>query len=218
MSEKVSAIVLDLGRVVFDLDFELIWKTWSRISGVDAQVLQTRFESGQGFPNYDNHYRDYERGLVSTENYLAHFNRQLATTFDMAEFLQGWNAMFTEPIEGMRELLLQIKSENLPLYAFSNTNADHEVFWRQRYASSIEQFDEIFTSHGLGHRKPDLASFQAVLTKIDLPAQQILFFDDLEGNVAGARTAGMQAELFVDTARTRDLIAAATERDFTAIG
>ena len=211
MSEKSSVILLDLGRVVFDLDFNLIWQQWSRLSGVDADELSRRFEQDTAFPDYDSYYRDYERGHMSAENYLIHFNRRLDTSFTLDEFLLGWNAMFTDPIDGMYELLCDLKRARIPLFAFSNTNADHEVVWRNRYADSIGQFDKVFTSHGLGHRKPDQAAFAAVVSEIGVDARQILFFDDLHENVKAARLAGLQAEVFTDTQAARKVIDKATE-------
>ena len=45
----------------------------------------------------------------------------------------------------------------------------------------------------MGCRKPDAAAYRHVSRSIDLPCPRILFFDDAEENVQGARKAGMQA-------------------------
>lgn len=211
MPENTSVVLLDLGRVVFDLDFDLIWEQWSRLSGVDADELSRRFEQDTTFPDYDSNYRDYERGHMSAENYLVHFNQRLDTSFTLDEFLLGWNAMFTDPIDGMYELLCDIKTAQIPLFAFSNTNADHELIWRKRYAGSIDQFDKVYTSHGLGHRKPDQAAFAAVVSEIGVAARDVLFFDDLHENVKAARHAGLRAEVFTDTPSARTIINKATD-------
>jgi putative hydrolase of the HAD superfamily len=59
-----------------------------------------------------------------------------------------------------------------------------------------EVFDEQFYSHELGVAKPDAGYFRAVLERIQVPAETVLFLDDRDENVEGARAAGLPAELF----------------------
>lgn len=212
MSSEITTILLDLGRVVFNLNFELTWQTWSAESGIDLAELKKRFDNEIGKSHNDEHYQNYERGIISSEAYLESFNRRVGASLSHDQFLRGWNAMFTDPVSGMKNLLHDVKQADIPLFAFSNTNVDHEKIWTRRYADSLKHFDEIYTSSGIGHRKPAVQSFQVVVEKIGAPAESILFFDDLEENVVGARDAGMAAEVFVDTATARDAIKRAIGR------
>ncbi len=50
-----------------------------------------------------------------------------------------------------------------------------------------------FTSWELGLRKPERAAFERVAREIGVPMERILFFDDTESNVEGARRAGLAA-------------------------
>ncbi len=59
-----------------------------------------------------------------------------------------------------------------------------------------EVFDEQFYSWELGIAKPDPGYFTAILERIDAPGDRVLFLDDNQPNVDGARTAGLHAELF----------------------
>lgn len=59
-----------------------------------------------------------------------------------------------------------------------------------------EVFDEQFYSHELGVAKPDPDYFRAILTRIEVPVESVLFLDDTQENVEGARAAGLPAELF----------------------
>jgi putative hydrolase of the HAD superfamily len=45
----------------------------------------------------------------------------------------------------------------------------------------------------MGLRKPERAAFERVARAIGVAPGRILFFDDTEANVAGARAAGFQA-------------------------
>ena len=57
-------------------------------------------------------------------------------------------------------------------------------------------FDEQFYSFELGFAKPDLGYFQAIMDRIDVASDRVLFIDDHEANVAGAREIGIHGELF----------------------
>ena len=66
-----------------------------------------------------------------------------------------------------------------------------------RSSLGFEQiFDEQFYSFELGFAKPDAGYFKAIMKRIDVPPDQVLFIDDHEGNVAGAREIGIHSELF----------------------
>ena len=57
-------------------------------------------------------------------------------------------------------------------------------------------FDEQFYSFELGFAKPAAGYFQAIMDRICVAPNRVLFIDDHEGNIAGAREIGIHAELF----------------------
>lgn len=59
----------------------------------------------------------------------------------------------------------------------------------------------MFVSSEFGLRKPDPAAFAAVARRAGFQTPEILSFDDTAENITGARVAGMQAVLGIDTAR-----------------
>lgn len=68
--------------------------------------------------------------------------------------------------------------------------------------------DPIVISSDVGLRKPDAAIFELALDRLGLPAERVLFLDDAEPNVVGARRVGLQAQLHTDATTTRAAIAA----------
>jgi HAD superfamily hydrolase (TIGR01509 family) len=81
----------------------------------------------------------------------------------------------------------------VPLYAFSNTNNAHVAHFSQAYAEVLGHFREIFLSSTIGLRKPDAAAYDHVVQAIGVPAERIVFFDDLAENIDGARRRGLTA-------------------------
>ena len=77
---------------------------------------------------------------------------------------------------------------------------------------SIVRAQYIYASHMLKLLKPDRAIFDAVPEARGFEPQQILFFDDLEPNVLGAREAGWRAEQIDPAAGPAQQVMAALRR------
>jgi putative hydrolase of the HAD superfamily len=59
-------------------------------------------------------------------------------------------------------------------------------------------FDYIAISAEIGAMKPDVAAYQAVLARLELPGQNCIFIDDQPTNVHAARALGMHGIVFQD--------------------
>jgi putative hydrolase of the HAD superfamily len=69
--------------------------------------------------------------------------------------------------------------------------AAHDLLWR---------FEYIAISAEIGVMKPDVAAYQAVLTRLGLQGQHCIFIDDQPANVHAAQALGIHGILFQDTA------------------
>jgi putative hydrolase of the HAD superfamily len=183
---SADALLFDLGRVVLDIDFNKTLMCWAGHAGCDVAHLVGRLSSR------DEIYRRHERGEISDAEFFAGLRTSLGLTLSDAQFLEGWNALFTGEISGIAPLLARA-ARRLPLYAFSNTNRPHVEHFSQAYADVLGHFREIFLSSSIGLRKPDAAAFDHVVEAIGIPAPRILFFDDLIENIEGARARGLTA-------------------------
>ncbi len=73
---------------------------------------------------------------------------------------------------------------------------------REQAAYGFEDLvDEIVYSHECGMSKPDPASYALACERLGVSPTQVVFLDDYEPYVAGARLAGMQAVLYRDNAQ-----------------
>jgi len=57
----------------------------------------------------------------------------------------------------------------------------------------LGHFREMFLSSSIGLRKPDAQAYDHVVNAIGVPAERIVFFDDLAENIEGARERGLIA-------------------------
>lgn len=179
----IDAIVFDLGGVLVDVDFQRALDRWARASGVPGDTLLARFSR-------DEAYCAHERGELDDAGYFSHLRRNLQLGLADSEMLAGWNAVLGEPLPGIEPLVRRLAGE-YPLYVFSNTNPAHIAHFTSRYARLLGSFRKIVTSCEVGARKPEPEAFRRLMRLVG--AKHLLFFDDLEENVLGAREAGLAA-------------------------
>jgi epoxide hydrolase-like predicted phosphatase len=85
---------------------------------------------------------------------------------------------------------------------------------REQAAYGFEDLvDEIVYSHECGMSKPDPAIYALACERLAVEPAQVVFLDDFEPYVAGARQAGIHAVLYRDSAQAiRDIGALLTQR------
>ena len=186
-SAAVRALLFDLGGVVVDIDFGRALALWQPHSRLAPQRLRELFV-------FDEPYRRHETGRLAADGYFAHLRELLALDCGEAVVRNGWNAILVSEIEEATGLIDTVRGR-VPCYAVSNTNAVHVAEMERAFPGLLARFDKVFTSHEIGHRKPDAASFGHVLDEIGVPAGNVLFFDDLQANVDGAIACGLQGVL-----------------------
>jgi FMN phosphatase YigB (HAD superfamily) len=180
-----DALLFDLGRVVLDIDFDKAVTCWSGHAGCEAGDILKRFVRAED-------YHRHEMGKISDAAYFDTLRGSLGIKISDAQFLEGWNAIFAGEMPGIAPLLARA-AKRLPLYAFSNTNGAHAEHFSVAYADVLGHFTELYLSSTIGLRKPDAAAYDHVVKAIGVPAQRIVFFDDLAENIEGARARGLTA-------------------------
>lgn len=184
-SKGVDALLFDLGGVVIKVDFDRAFDIWAKYSDTSIDTLISWF-------SFDFSYERHERGEIETSDYFASLRSTLGINISDAEFLEGWTAIYAGEIPGVREILRRLKDKVL-LYALTNSNPTHQKVWSNDYAEILSLFSKVFVSSEMGKRKPEPEAFEAIAQTIGVPLKRILFFDDSDENVEGARAIGMQA-------------------------
>ena len=180
-----DALLFDLGRVVLNIDFSKALACWAGYAGCQPSEIAARWA-------VDETYHHHERGTISDEAFFDELRRGLGIAISDAQFLEGWNAIFAGEMDGIAPLLARA-ARHLPLYVFSNTNRAHVAHFTEIHAETLKPFRELYYSSSIGHRKPDAAGFDHVVSEIGVPASRIVFFDDLAENIEGARARGLKA-------------------------
>ncbi len=183
---SADALLFDLGRVVIAIDFDKTLARWAGHAGCDPAQLAGRFSSR------DEAYKRHETGHIDDATFFAALRGSLGVAISDDQFLEGWNALFAGEMPGIAAQLARA-ARRLPLYAFSNTNRPHVEHFSKAYPEVLGHFREIFLSSTIGLRKPDAAAYDHVVKAIGVPAERIVFFDDLAENIEGAQARGLAA-------------------------
>lgn len=100
------------------------------------------------------------------------------------------------PVEGMEELIGELKGLGYGVYLLSNASSRlHEYFSR---IPGSQYFDGKIVSGDWKLLKPEREIFQTLFREYDLKPEESLFIDDLPHNVEGAVFSGMGGIIFRD--------------------
>ncbi len=153
---------------------------------------------------------EFEQGKITEEEFLTQFYDPHGgqTLTDPAEF----KALFINNyrfVEGMEELLRQLKSQGEQLWVLSNYPVWFEIL---RTRLELDRFFDGYTlSYRCGYRKPDPHCYQALMAEVAHPAANLLLIDDRAINVLGAQAVGWQGVLFTETNTLRQHLLALSQ-------
>jgi HAD superfamily hydrolase (TIGR01549 family) len=118
--------------------------------------------------------------------------KELSVELSLENFIGAWNSIFLEEIEGVSEILEELRG-SYRVVALSNTNQTHCEFIKMRYSAVLTKFKRVYYSHEILERKPNRGAYHRVLSDLEVEASEAVFLDDLVQNVEGARAVGRQA-------------------------
>lgn len=135
---------------------------------------------------------DFETGKIQEAEFFEKAIIDLNIKLNPQEFRKIYLEWVVGEYPQANNLVLQLKKK-YRVGCLSNTNPAH-IQRLTEMGELLENLDDRFYSHELGHMKPKDESYLSVIEQIDLPPKSILFIDDSEDNVNAARSLGMRAE------------------------
>jgi putative hydrolase of the HAD superfamily len=180
---EIRALVFDLAGVL--LDFGGPQSVYALSNGRIDEEAFFRFWSEAKCAH------DLHCGRCSPEEFARDAVREWKLNVTSDAFLANYKTWFRGPFAGALGLLEGLRPR-YRLACLSNAN----VLDVRRFSDELQLqrwFDQCFYSNELGMRKPDPAIYRHVHNALDLPMNEIAFFDDSRKNVEAARTLGMHA-------------------------
>ena len=115
----------------------------------------------------------------------------------------NWIRMMGSDVEGMYDLLSELKSKGYSLYGLSNWCDETFVQVKDLYGI-FKLLDGMVISGFEKVCKPDPRIFHILFERYGLDPAESVFVDDRQENLDGAAAVGMETVLFKDAARLRE--------------
>jgi putative hydrolase of the HAD superfamily len=179
----IKNIVFDFGAIFINLDKKRFAKELQKlgISQTSEALLPVLHH--------------YEKGLISTEEFIAFFKEKLEIPPE--KLVAAWNSILLDfPKERLRFIQELAETKKYRLFLLSNTN-DLHISWIQNnwgpalYSAFKICFEQFYLSHELHFRKPNDTIYQFVLNTNNLIAEETFFIDDTKENTEAASLLGI---------------------------
>jgi glucose-1-phosphatase len=183
MPNPIKFIVFDLGGVLVELDGPAKMLEWCPEIGSLAELWRRWLTSAT--------VRRFESSEWDTQEFADNIVADFKLPVSTAEFLDNFAKWPRRLYPGTAALVETLQTGHR-VSCLSNTSALHWA--RMRDHMGIDNlFSEPFLSFRMGMMKPDAAIFSAVAERLGAEPEQVLYFDDNQINVDGARAIGMIA-------------------------
>jgi 2-haloacid dehalogenase len=183
-------IVLDAGRVLVDIDPDIVLRELSRKSG---RVI--------GLPPPDELDKMFLPLYVGERSWMEIFetiNHALGLSLKDDEWRDLWCSIIIGEVPGMRRALTELKDE-FKFVALSNTDELHWNYVLGEYPI-FQLLDGGIVSFEEGMMKPDPAIYARVMNRYCDASLPFFYTDDNPRYVEAAQRLGWDAEVFIDAA------------------
>ena len=186
MYSNLKVILFDLGRVLMHIDFDAFPKSL----GLFTKEQKEKYDDIQ----IRNAIIQYETGKLSTPEFQDKLHESFCGNFSREEVINAYNAIIVKDNIEIIPFVELCKSK-YQIAILSNTSPSH---WEKvlRISSVVKLFTHSFTSFQLGVMKPDAAVYKKVCSTFNVSPNEVLFIDDLQENIEGARNVGMMGLVY----------------------
>jgi putative hydrolase of the HAD superfamily len=191
----IDLVLWDIGQVLYQSPFE-------RFDELEDHVGMTRgtLPRGPFVEGGDAEYELVDSGARDEPEYwrdIESLARESVPGLHIYDALRelGWDGRGRPVVLG---LLADIPSR----YRQAVLTNDATKFLGENWRDTWEYagfFERIVDSLDIGVRKPEVAAYKAAVDLLGVPADRVLFIDDLTANIDGAKAAGLQGFRFDTT-------------------
>ncbi len=184
-------IIFDFGQVLVHFDPDYMTSVYVHDKDDRRAVCDVVF---------DRQYWDkLDDGSISDEEVINGFCSKLPKRLQDSAIKVYGNWINNIPfIDGMKELIFELKNLGAKLYLLSNISVGFAENYQTvpEIAEVFSLFDGLVFSGPIGITKPSKEVFGYLLNKYSLKAEECIFVDDTKRNIEGAEKVGIKGYLF----------------------
>ena len=198
---QINAVLFDYGQVLSKGPNSTAWDRMRKMIGASSEVFTRAYWDAR---------HDYDRGTLNGTAYWKDVAKSAGHAglqeTDLEELYRTDVDLWTDLNEPMVAWARDLQRRGIRTGILSNIGDRMETGILEKL-DWICNFDHCTWSHRLNMAKPDLAIYQHAAEALATKPEHILFIDDRQDNIDGARKAGMVAvqykthEAFVEELR-----------------
>lgn len=177
----VKTFVFDLGNVLIPFDYSLMI---TKLNHIEPNLGNNYYN---WYKNNYHYHRDFEKGLLSEEEFIKINLKTLNNLIDAETFCKYYSEIFTENTK-LTSLLPKLKSR-YKLVLLSNTNAIHKKYGWENY-QFLTYFDYLVLSYEVKSVKPEKEIYQFAQNVYNNAPNEIFYIDDLKEYIDAAQSLG----------------------------
>lgn len=183
----IKNLIFDFGKVLVDYDFEKFFSKY--IPDTTRCLAFTPVLYNEAVQQLlDREERPFD---VIMEDFIEKHKEYEA---EIRIFNEHYSEIITNEVDGMRELLVQLKAEGYNLYGLTN--------WCSKVYITMAQFDifKLLDGYIISSEektiKPEPEIYHRLFDKFNLKPEECIFTDDRVENIEGGRRVGMEGIVF----------------------
>lgn len=183
----IRNIIFDMGGVLLDYNPPRFIDHLGVSQEDKALLLREVFNSVEWFR--------LDHGTIEEKDAAAAMKARLPVRLHGAvDQMLNWWELEVLPVEGMAELLKELKGLGYGLYLLSNASVRQPEYFDR--LPSAQYLDGRFVSAFYKLLKPQYEIYETMLQKFNLKAEECFFVDDSVANVEGAYCVGIPGAVF----------------------
>ncbi|MBR0091629.1 MAG: HAD family phosphatase [Lachnospiraceae bacterium] len=189
----IKNIIFDMGSVLIRFDRNLFIERLGIADPADNELLLREVFLSLEWGRMD-------RGSLTDEEAFRSMCKRLPERLHDAahRLVFFWDRPILE-IDGMYELVGELKEKGYGIYLLSNASYRQHDYWERIPAGKF--FDGKLVSCDVHLVKPQPEIYRAMLEKFSLKAEECFFIDDVPMNIEGAFCCGIAGAVFHDDVR-----------------
>ena len=183
----IRNILFDMGNVLIRFDRKLFLDRLD-LSEADKEILLRDVFASVDWAHMD---RGTKTEAMALESMKARLPQRLHAAAE--EMTLRWDEPLI-PIEGMYELVEELKEKGYGIYLLSNASVRQHAYWLRIPTSRF--FDGTLISADEHVMKPQPEIYRLCLQRFGLKAEESFFIDDMAHNIEGALFCGLSGAVF----------------------